>query len=330
MTTEVKETVKEKKKSSLNLSKKVSIRQYVDPEQFNMGLEKYNLSVFSGEFGSGGIYEFLGYREVGNQKTYLTGLDVNADRVRLLPADEKERKEKEIKSVLEYLKLFYPNDTLSPLNDDFWSSQSIEIKKPVQHLDLSNPTDLIIYYNILGGGYSEVASSFSVAKDANKIYKFYLHVDEDVSDIKTELTKLRNKARVYLVEMDDSDFEGMFKLAKILLPIEKGFNRKTPQSLIYSELDAYISGDYTLLKKEAPKIFLDTVRKDKNILHMEALVREALYQRFIVPNKDQLLWNYVTQVTYGRNENEVISFLTNPINNDELLLIIEKVNKIWK
>lgn len=316
---------------SLDLAKKVSIRQYVDPEVFNMGMEKYNMSVFSGENGSGGIYESLGYKEIGNKKIYLTGLDPHADSVRRLPDDEREQKELEIRAVLDHLERVHDAETLSSQNSDFWSTHSLELKKPTFDLNLKDDRDLIIYYNILGGGYSEIAPSFQIAKESNKIYKFYLHVDAEVSDIKTEITKLRNKSRAILEELDDEDFETMFKLAKLLLPIEKGLTRKTAKSLIYSELDAFINGDYSQnAKKEAPKKFLEYARKDKATLNMEAIVREALYHRIIEQNKEQMFWNAGTQVTYGRNENEIIAFLNNPINNDELLIIMDKVTKYWK
>ena len=318
-------------KKEIDLSKKVSIRQYVDPEVFNMGMEKYNMSVFSGETGSGGIYESLGYKELGDKKIYLTGLDTTADSVRSLPFDERERKEIEIEAALEHLGNVYGKETLDSKNSGFWSSHSLEIRVPILNLDLTDNSNLITYYNILGGGYSEIAPSFQIAKESNKIYKFYLHIDAEVSDIKTELTKLRNKSKAILEELDDEDFETMFKLAKLLLPIEKGLNRKTAKSLIYSELDAFINGDYSQnAKKEAPKKFLEFARKDKATLNLEAIVREALYHRLVEPNKDQMFWNPSTQVTYGRNENEIIAFLNNPINNDELLTIIDKVSKYWK
>lgn len=324
-------TLTKKRNLSLDLTKKVSIRQYVDPDVFNMGMEKYNMSVFSGESGSGGHKEWLGYKQIGNVQTYLTGLDVNASSVRELSDDKREQKETEINAVLEYLKGTYGSEVLLPTNASFWGQHYLELRKPVIGLNLQDIKDLITYYNILGGGYSEVAYSFEEAKTSNKIYKFYLHIDSEVSDSTAELKKLRNKSRKLLEEIDNTDSEKLFKVAKLLLPIEKGYTRKTAKSLIYSDLDDFISGDYMVnAKKEAPGRFLEVVEKDKASLNLEALVRECLYQRYITTNNDQMFWNFATQVTYGRSENEVIGFLTNPMNNDELLFMVEKVDKIWK
>jgi hypothetical protein len=332
--TTITKTKNNESKPKLDLQKKVSIRQYCDPEIPNMGMEKYNMSIFSGENGVGGHKEWLGYRKVGNKKVYFTGLNVEADSIKNIEDDDvREQKISEIKSVLKGLEDSFGKGTLDATNEDFWREHFIEIRRPVIELDLTNENDLLLYYGILGGGYSEVASSFEAAKKTNRPfpYKFYLHQDNEVADSKVEITKLRNKAGAALEELDSSDPEKMFKVAKMLLPIEKGLNRRTPKSQIYEDLNDFIHGAYSKNEiKISPKKFLAMLDRDRADLNLQAIVKEALYQNFIVKNPDQVFWNPQTQVTYGRNENEIIGFLSNPIHADELLQINNRVDRVWK
>lgn len=320
-----------KTQSTLDLKRKVSIRQYVDPDVFNLGMEKYNMSVWSGETGSGGHKEWLGCKEIGNKKVYLTGLDVNADSLKDLDEDTREQKIEEIKSVINHLAETYGEETLKPTNEAFWRDQFLEITTPVLELDLESTADLLIYYAIKGRGYSEVAPSYEFAKNATKIYKFYLHEDEEVAVQKTELKKLRNKAKMMLEDLDNEDYEKLFKVAKMLLPIEKGLTRKTPKDTVYQELDNFIEGDYSKNEiKLAPKKFMEMANRDRATLNIQATVREALYQRYITKNSENLYWNSQTQVSYGRNENEIIAYLSNPINQEELKQILSRVEAYWK
>lgn len=327
------ETTKNKDKDfKIDFTKRASVRQYCDPEIPNMGMEKYNMSIFSGENGIGGHKEWLGYKQVGNKRIYLTGLDTSAETIKNIEdPDIRAQKIKEIEHTIEYLEEIFGKGVLDSTNESFWKEHFIEIRRPVLELDLTDYKDLFIYYAIFGGGYSEIAPSFEFAKQANRVYKYYLHLDEEVADSRVEIKKLRNKATRILEDLDNEDSEKMFKVAKLLLPIEKGFTRKTPKSQIYSDLNEYIDGSYTTNDtKGAPKRFAEIANIDRSDLNLRAIVKESLYQNFIVKNVDQVFWNPQTQVTYGRNENEIIAFLSNPIHTDELSQISSRVDKVWK
>lgn len=324
-------SAKTKTTNNVDLKRKVSIRQYVDPEVFNLGMEKYNMSVWSGETGSGGVKESLGYKTVGNKKIYLTGLDVNATSLNNLEEDTKKQKVMEIESVLKYLSVIYGEETLKSDNDSFWADLFLEIKSPILELDLEDVNDLLKYYAIQGGGYTEVAPSYDVAKNSNKIYKFYLHEENEVAELKTEIKRLRNRAKSILEDLFVEDPEKLFKMSKILLPIEKGLTRNVSKNTIYSELDIYIDGEYTKNEiKQAPKRFIELSEKDRGSLNIQAIVKEALYQRYIVKNSESTYWNPQTQSPFGRNENEIIAYLNNPLNGDELTIIKDRVEGFWK
>lgn len=318
------------KKNKLDLTKKISIRQFCDPEVPNMGLEKYNLSLFSGANGEGGIKENLGYKQIGNKRFYQTGLDVNADYLNLLPEDVREAKKIEIQSTIEYLEGIFGEGMLDSKNEEFWKEQFIELKRPVVDLDLTESKDLLTYYSIMGGGYSEIAPSFDVAKNSSRTYKFYLHQDQEVSDNKAENLRLRNGAIAKLDEIDREDPAKLFKLAKILLPITKSFTHKTPSSQFYADLNDYILGVYS---KNDPKIgprrFFEAVELDRATLNTKAIIKEALHQQYVVRNEDRNYCNSHTLTPYGKSENEILAFLLNPINADEYNTLSVRVNKLW-
>lgn len=322
---------KPSKQVNLDLSKKISIRQYCDPEVKNMGLEQYNLSLFSGANGEGGIKEDLGYREIGDKRFYLTGLEPErASHLDDLPEDVREARKLEIEAARKHLAEYFSDETLDCRNESFWKTHFIELKRPVIELDLKDYKDLMTYYAILAGGYTEIAPSFQHAKTANKIYKFYLHQDIEVADIKVELTKLRAKATTLLENLDNEDPDKMFKVAKLLLPIEKGYTNRTPKSQVYSDIYDYIQGAYNKNDvKSAPRKLIEIYALDRATLNIKAIIRESLHQNFIIKNSEQVFINPSTQRTLGRNETEILAYLLNPINAEELTVLHSKVNVVW-
>lgn len=314
-------------------SKRVSIRQYVNPEIPNMGLEKEGMSVFFGENGSGGLKEWLGYRQVGNQRIYLTGLDSTSNNITSIADPElRDATLKQVTEVKDFLEkdANYGVNQLNPNNGDFWKEIALEIRTPILELDLSDPKYLLLYFGIKGGGFGEVAPSYDYARTAVKVYKFYLHEDAEVMSIKTEITKLRNRAKGKLQMLLDEDPNKMFYIAKCVLPITKGYRASTVNDIIYEDLNDYIEG--TTVKtnlKQTPSKFLAYVEKDKaDVLH-EAIVKEALHQHFISKTSENVYINNYTTEEYGKNEEDIIAYLKNPLHSDELIQLTERVNKAW-
>jgi hypothetical protein len=315
-----------------NLSKKkVSIRQYVDSDVSNLGLENHGMSVFFGENGSGGHKEWIGYKQIGNTRVYLTGLEKNSENITSLKSsEEKDAELKQLDEVKKYLESFYGEGVLDSTTRDFWNEIFIEVKTPVLELDLSDTKELILYYAIKGGGFSEIAPSYEYAKSSVKIYKFYLHEDLEVMSIKTELTKSRNRAKAKLQIMYDEEPKKMFYISKCILPITKGFRSNTVNDIIYQDLNDYIEGKTVKNNiKETATNFLKYAAKDLSELLHEAIVEEALYQRVITKNAENIFINNHTNEEYGRTKEDVSAFLKNPIHTEELLYISEKINGIW-
>jgi len=320
------------KKAKLDLTRRVSIRQFVDSEIFNMGLEQYGLSVFSGENGNGGHKEWLGYKEMGDVSVYLTGLDPTASYITKIENEEKREamiaQIKEIKGILEER---YGKDNLDPKNKAFWSKIFIDVRVPILELDLKEPKDLILYCAIKAMGFSEIAPSYEHAKNSNKNYKFYLHEEAEVMNIKVEVTRLRNKAKVLLESVYESDSEHLFLLAKTYLAIERGYNRKTSIDTLYEDINSMIEGDATRTNiKEMPKIFLELANMTKVDLRYKAIVKECSYQKALDKDKDNRIVNKLTGNTIGKTEEDAIEYLKNPLHQEDLLALTEKVDKIWR
>jgi hypothetical protein len=175
------------KRPEYRLKSVISIEPYVDPEYKNMGLERYGMSGFPG----GGEVEDLGSITIGNKTTYLTGLDENAEYIRKIEDDaEKAAKIKEIKEVITYLEeeCGLGKDTLKPDNHTFWSKLQLSLENNKRlDLNMKDPTDILIYYAIKGGGFSNVAPLSGIFKNLLKLLLSKLRLRKSEMKLKPNL-----------------------------------------------------------------------------------------------------------------------------------------------
>jgi len=279
--------------------KKVSIRQYVDPRFDNMGLREYNQSVMSGEGGNGGFKEMLGYKQLGTKKFYLNGLNDHSLNFKGLKTEEKDAKRKEIEVIRQTLEEHYGKGTLDDTNEAFWGSISLEVRVPVKELNFDNPEDILTYYCILGGGFGEIAPSINYAKNENKSFKFYLHVEKDVAEIVGKDKRLRNKSLSLLETIYEEKPSNLFYISKNILPLDKGFIKTTPTATLYNELSDYITTEYVnTQKKTTAQRFIEATKRPLDELISRSYVREAIHSRIISLNKDK---HYYFQLQYTFN-----------------------------
>jgi hypothetical protein len=299
-----------------------------------MGLENYNMSVIFGDNSAGGLKEYLTYTQVGNIRKFRTGLDEKASELLKIEDDsEKNAKIESIKATKEWLNstLGYTDEMLESTNFDFWSTQFIEIRTPIYELNLSKPEDLIKYYCLKARGYDQIATSYEEAKNSPKIYKFYLHEEEEVLSIQVELTKIRNKAISKITELYEEDPQKLIFVGKYTLPSSKGYKLTTITDLVYKDLDMYIRGDISVLNlKEYPQKVLKACDLSKSDLRIICLVKDAIHYKDLYISNDNMYINKHTQTICGRNENEIIEYLKNPINNDELIRLEQVMEHRWK
>jgi hypothetical protein len=319
---------------------KVSIKAYTDPNQENMGLEKYNYVVFPNTF----QVETLAAIEQNGKTRYLTGLNEYAPEVKQIK--DAERKSAVIKDIRETIatlererafnqidpedKEFWSKvEMFGPSNSEVWGKVFLKLGNDDQLLDPKENLDhLIIVKAIESGGFSLVASSFEEAKRTKQ--KWYLDRQIDSITTKTNVTKLRNKALSLLQEIADKDPRKLFYIAKNIDGNSSQYSNKTLQDVIYDNMDKFINGlGYDSDKKRCAKTFIDSTEISSEDLKIKAIIKDASFYKYIIVKPDGMLHEASQNVMLGRNVSDILEYLKNPVNDDMLDLLMAKVEDIW-
>jgi hypothetical protein len=325
-----------------NKSKTIAIRPYFDPNKQNMGLENYGMALYDGVWHE----ESLACLELNGVKRYVTGLNEFAPDVKKLAPAEKELKVKEIRRVVAQLEaelaanVIDPEDKdfwnkvtlLKPDNDKFWSRISLRCGNDPVYLDPdSDPYDLIKLHAINAGGFSIVARSLKDARKAVNTPKFYLDRIEETVTTRTELTKLRNKAISELQKMYDKNTNKLMYVAKVVDADSTQYTKSTPNDILYENMDEYIIGAGSESnKRRAAETFLAAANSSMEDLKIRSLVKDAMFYRFIVPKANGWIENLDGTARLGKRPVEVVSFLKDPVNEEHLTALLDKVEPYWK
>ncbi len=332
-------TIVEKYQQSKNQT--IAIRPFFNPEKENMGLQNYGMALHDGVWHQ----ETLACLELNGVKRFVTGLNEFAPDVKMLPPGDKEIKIKEIRKVVSQLEkdlaanVVDPEDKdfwnkltlLSPNNEKFWSRIELRCGNDPVYLDPEkDPYDLIKIYAINAGGFSIVAKSLKHAKKANNKFKFYLDQLEETISTRTEYAKIRNKALVQLEAMYNKNITKLMYVSKCVDIESTQYSKSTPNDILYENMDLFINGEGTETnKKKASEKFLKTAKMSMKDLKISALVKDALYYRFITRKQSGWIETLDTSVKLGKNPSEVVSFLKNPENQDTYSHIFGKVEQYW-
>jgi hypothetical protein len=325
-----------------NKNKAIAIRPYFDPNKQNMGLENYGMALYDGVWHE----ESLACLELNGVKRYVTGLNEFAPDVKKLPPAEKELKIKEIRRVVAQLEaelaanVIDPEDKdfwnkvtlLKPDNDKFWSRISLRCGNDPVYLDPdSDPYDLIKLHAINAGGFSIVARSLKDARKAVNTPKFYLDRIEETVTTRTELTKLRNKAISELQKMYDKNTNKLMYVAKVVDADSTQYTKSTPNDILYENMDEYIIGAGSEgNKRRAAETFLAAANSSMEDLKIRSLVKDAMFYRFIVPKANGWIENLDGTARLGKRPVEVVNFLKDPVNEEHLTALLDKVEPYWK
>lgn len=304
-------------------AKRVSIEAYFDPEIPNMGLEHYGMTTYP----ETELQEYISWD--ANERA-ITGLDPDsADLYAMEDGDEKEAIIDDINKTIQRLERTFGKGKLDA-KSDFWKTFLLVIKNGYKQLDLSKPQDEVLYRAIMAGGFSEIAKSYDEARTSNTTFKYYLKREEEEAAAKAQYSKLVDKAVGILVAMSEEDIKKMFYISKIVLASTNEFRHSTVPDIIYTKLRQFIQGEIVKTsKRETVKQFLEVNKLDKETLFLRALVNDALYYKYITQQEDGQFWNKQTQVRYGKNISEIVTYLKNPINESELDNLTERVEKKW-
>jgi hypothetical protein len=302
---------------------KAAIVPYFDPEILNLGLEKYGWVTFPNTE----IIEFIGQDSTGR---FLTGIDPFGYDLRgTVDEEERTAKVEERNNIIKRLEQVYGEGALDARNNTFWSAFSLDIKDNYRALDFSMPKDELIFHAIRAGGFEEVAPTYEEAQNSPKLYKYYLKIAEEEAAIKTQLTKITNKAKGLLTDLTEKDPKKVFYISKLLLSPNNEFRLNTPVDVLYEKLDMFIDGQIVKTnKKETASQFLAAVKMSKEDLTLHAITIDAIFYRVLYDESGNY-YNKQTETRLGKNIKEIVEFLKNPINATELENIEARVREKW-
>jgi hypothetical protein len=322
-------------------SSSIAVRPFFNPSKSNMGLENYGMALHDGVYHE----ENLACLEINGVKRYVTGLNEFAPEVKRLAVAEKEQKIKEIRSVVSQLEkdlaanVVEPDDKefwnkltlLKPDNDKFWSRISLKCGNDPVFLDPHNdPYDLIKLYAIKAGGFSIVAKSLKDAKVSGAAPKFYLDTVEETISTRTEYSKLRNRAIVELQKLYDKNPTKLRYVAKVVDVESTQYTTSISNDVVYENMDIYINAEGAESnKKRATETFIEAARASMEDLKIRALVKDALYYKFITTKANGWIEPLDSGVKLGKRPKECVAFLKNPENEEALTSLLEKVEPYW-
>jgi hypothetical protein len=320
----------------------ISVKPYFDPNSSNLGLEKYNMSLYDGVFHE----EQLACIDRNGIQRYITGLNEFAPEVKLIQdKEQREAKIKEIRSVVAQLErelaanildiedpdFWNKVKLLKPDNTDFWNRIVMRCgNQPVLIDPAKDPYDLIKLYAIEAGGFSMIATSYEAARSAAVSPKFFLDKYVDTVSTKTEIKKLKNKALSELDKLFNKNQNKLFYVAKVVDGNSTQYKKSTPNDVLYDNMDKFINGEGIEGNlKRAAESFIDSAALDMETLKIKSIIKDATFYKFIALKSDGFIYHIDSSVMMGRNVSDCIAFLKNPLNDNVLLDLTTKVEKYW-
>ena len=316
----------------------IAIRPFVTNAD-NMGLENYNMSLYDNVFHE----EALTCLDVNGVRRYITGLNEFAPEIKRLTPSKREAKIKQIRTAVAELEKELAQNVikvddaefwnkvklLKPNNDEFWAKISVRVGNDPLYLDpKKDPYDLIKIFAIEAGGFSIVAKDLETAKLKGAGCKFYLDNLKETVATRTSSSKIRNRALAALQTMYDSNPTKLRYVAKVV-EIRQSYTNSTPNDVIYEDMDSFIHGDGSERSiTKASKIFLETSKLGLDEVKLAAVLMDAKNYRFIIDKSDG--WIYTDKNDrLGRNMEDVLQFITSPLNDEVLMYILDKVEQQW-
>ena len=318
----------------------IAVRPFFDSTTSNMGLEEYGMTLFDGVTHN----EQVACLELNGVIRYVTGLNEFAPEIKLLNAEDRVARVKQIRVAVAELEkelaanVIDPEDEnfwnkvklLKPDNAEFWNKISISCGNEPLYLDPTDPFDRIKLYAIEAGGFSIVAKSFDDARSKAVPPKFYLDKEEETVMVRTEYKKLRNKALSELQKLFDKNSTKLFYIAKVVDINSTQYRRSTPNDIIYENMDNFINGYGGENNKErAAKSFIDTANMDMETLKIKSIVRDSVFFKYIINKADGYIYHTKSGSMLGRNVSDVVEHLKNPLNEDILKDLNAACEKYW-
>tara|TARA_R110002153_G_scaffold86470_1_gene214751 strand:- start:15815 stop:16780 length:966 start_codon:yes stop_codon:yes gene_type:complete len=277
-----------------------------------------------------GVFKYP-YKELDGQ--YRTGLDPNASYIkRIQDSTEKELEIERVSKLKDKLQKKLGDIDLGP-RAAFWNygkstgtNDDLHVK-PVKLLDGDNLYDLNQTFQELAFSWLRVHPTIASSYQAWERGDFpadtqYYIVDEEIETaIVYKKKQLINKA---VINFDNMSPEKKRKVARLLgLPI----TNETKEEVIYNQVDSLLkesevkSGNFKGLNPV--EIFNRFANMKDNLIHIKDLVKQAIQHSIYRVKKSGLI--YEGEFEVAQDEEDLVKFLINEDNQDELLTLEGKL-----
>ena len=326
-------------KYGLEKDQTIAIRPYFNSETENMGLENYGMTLFENVWHT----EELTCLEINGVKRYVTGLNEFSPEIKKLSPEERKIRIRQVRGAVAQLEAELASNIidanapdfwnqvklLRPDNDALWGKIKVKLGNDPVYLDpKTDPYDLIKIFAIEAGGFDMIARSLTDAK-SNSRKKFYLDKFEDTVSTRTSVSKIRNRALAALQSLYDSNPTKLLYVAKVVDVDSTRYLKSTPNDVMYENMDAFIYGEGSETNKEkAARLFLNVSRMELGELKILSIIKDAKFFNFLTA-KNGYIVDAITGSRLGKTNEEVYSFLVNPVNEDILQSLLDKVETYW-
>jgi len=195
---------------------------------------------------------------------------------------------------------------------EFLENYQVVINHDVTAYDLRNPRDAFdIFILKANGGMGIVATNESELENSPiDTYKFVIKDEHaDVEErVKSKESKMQAMAELH--KLKDTNSTRLLLIAKYVFGVTVGIGNS--KSIAFDKLFDFVESNYNNALE-----FSKVTRIDPEYLNTVVSIREAIYRNIIRFNNGQYVL-FATQTPLGRNEEEVIRFLTNTSNSDML------------
>lgn len=260
---------------------------------------------------------------------YITGLDGYSPSItKITDPKEKTKRLAELEAKRKRLESLTGLDLNqdSEAGKDYFETLLIDIAS-VEILNPRDPHDAIqlaiIQENLDNPEFPIARTKEVMELDQMEKKEFYI-VDE-VAELKQEVSsqKLKVKALAVLNELEESDRNKMFLVARILLPATIPVNEGSQADYVFKKLQEYIENkifpEGTMTIEKAAKEFIKVSDKSKTELDLLATIHTALAFNIIVRHfGDNKYYNKMSGIKYGAQFEDIVTYLGDLNNQEEL------------
>lgn len=200
----------------------------------------------------------------------------------------------------------------SPEGREWLNNYEVTVEHDVTAYDPNNLKDLFDLHILkVNKGMGIVATSdLDIEETANDTYKFILQDERRELERRVQKKEQLTVATLELAKLHEGNTKRLILIAKYLFNIAAGIGDN--KSMAFEKLFDFINQS-----TENCKIFLNTLRIEPAHMELVVKVREGIHRNIIRSSNGQYIL-YATQTPLGRNEEEIIAFLSDPKNEDLL------------